>query len=107
MSGCRAPVYDTRGLTVLGCFEYSAGVMRLDTKNALGAQTESKSVALAAVGIDVEATYSLAGRFFLSAKLGGDFSFSKLSADRSDGSSIFQSQPFSAHGLLGVGTYLK
>jgi len=107
MSGCRAPVYDTHGLTILGCIEYSAGVMRIDTKNALGMQTESKTVALAAVGIEGEATYALAGRLILSAKLGGDLSFSKVSADRSDGTAIFQSQPFSAHVLLGVGTYLK
>ncbi|MFL5306134.1 MAG: hypothetical protein ACJ8F1_13025 [Polyangia bacterium] len=107
MSGCRAPLYDTRGLTLLGCIEYSAGFMQLDTKNAAGMQTSSKSVALAAVGLELEATYSLASRFFVTAKLGGDFSFSKLSADRPDGTQIFQSQPFSAHGLLGIGTYFK
>jgi hypothetical protein len=106
-SGCRAPLYDTGGLTLVGCIEYSAGIMQLDTKNASGTQTQSKSVALAAVGIDVEATYDVAGRFFVAGKLGGDFSFDKLSADRPDGSQLFQSQPFSAHGLLGIGTYFK
>jgi hypothetical protein len=107
MSGCRAAAYDTRGLTLLGCIEYSAGLMQLDTKNPSGTQTQSKSLGLAAVGIEVEATYRVAGRFFLSGKLGGDFSFNKLSADRPDGTQIFQSQPFSAHALLGIGTYLK
>jgi hypothetical protein len=107
MSGCRAPVYDTRGLILLGCIEYSAGFMQLDTRNASGMQTGSKTVALAAVGIDLEATYNLGSRFFLSGKLGGDFSFSKLTAERSDGTQLFQSQPFSAHLLLGIGTYFK
>ncbi len=107
MSGCRAPVYDTRALILLGCVEYSAGVMQLDTRNAAGMQTQSKSVALAAVGLELEAAYNLGGRFFVSGKLGGDFSFSKLTADRPDGTQIFQSQPFNAHALLGIGTYLK
>ena len=106
-SGCRAPLYDTRGLTLLGCIEYAAGVMQLNTKNASGMQTESKSVALAAVGVDMEATYSVGGRFFLAGKLGGEFSFGKLSANRVEGSQIFQSQPWSAHGMLGIGTYFK
>ncbi len=106
-SGCRAPLYDTGGLTLVGCIEYSAGIMQLDTKNASGTQTQSKSVALAAVGIALEATYDVAGRFFVAGTLGGDFSFDKLSADRPDGSQLFQSQPFSAHALLGIGTYFK
>lgn len=81
--------------------------MQLDTKNPDGTKTQSKSMALAAVGIELEATYRLAGRLFATAKLGGDFSFSKLSAERPDGTQLFQSQPFSAHGLLGIGTYFK
>jgi hypothetical protein len=105
MSGCRAPAYDTRGLVVLGCIEYSAGIMLLDTKNAAGTSTQSKTMGMAMLGIGIESEYNLGAHFHLDLKIGGELSLNKLTAERPDGSQIFHSQPFSAHALLGVGVH--
>ena len=103
MSGCRAAVYDTRGLMIMGCLEYAGGVMLLETRDANGTTTQSKSVGLGTIGAGGQAQYNFGRYFHIDLNLGGDLSVSKLTAERLDGTEIFHSRPFSAYATAGVG----
>jgi hypothetical protein len=106
---CQSPLYDTRGWVVLFCGEYGGGIMNLLTKGADGKQIQSKDVGFGAVNFGAEAQYNFGSVFHIGAKLGGGFSFGKLSAERADGSRLFGSSSaglsWSAYALLGAGVH--
>lgn len=102
---CWSPVYDTRGWVALLCAEYGAGLVNIKTRDAQGAEIQNKSKALGFAGLGFESQYNLGSLFHIGLKLGADFMVDSFSAERADGSRIFESSLFSGYGMLGVGIH--
>ena len=102
---CYSPHYDTDGLAVLLCGEIAAGLLALETKNAAGAKTQTKSLGFGAVGLGLETQYAFAGRFQIGLKLGAEAPTDRLTAERPDGSQLFRSSGVFTSGMLGLGVH--
>jgi hypothetical protein len=103
---CFSLWYDLDGLVLLACGETAAGLMRLETKDAAGAKVQSKTVALGSVGAEVDLQYRIGSLFHLALKAGVDAAFTgNLTAERADGSELFQSSPLSLHVAGGFGLH--
>ena len=100
--GCTAIAYDLEGLIVLGCGEVGFGLANVETRDAAGVRTQSEAMGVGLIGLELDTRYSL-GPIDIGLKLGGAASMGRVSAERPDGSDLFQSAPFNAHLLLGVG----
>jgi hypothetical protein len=102
---CWSPIYDTRGLVALFCAHYGAGFMHIRTKNAEGAEIQNKTSGLGFAGLGIEAQYNLGSLLHIGLKLGGDVMVDSFSAERPDGSRIFESGRFTGYGTLGLGIH--
>ncbi|MET0411313.1 MAG: hypothetical protein ABW217_08445 [Polyangiaceae bacterium] len=103
---CFSLWYDLDGLVLLACADTAAGLMRLETKDAAGAKVQSKTVALGSIGVEVDLQYSIGSLFHLAVRAGADAAFTgNLTAERADGSELFQSSPLSGHFVGGFGLH--
>ena len=102
---CWSPMYDTRALVALLCSEYAIGAMQLKSRDALGNLIRTQSPAFQTVGLGVEAEYNLGSLLHVGLKLGVDVPIQPLSAERPNGSRIFQSSTFPSYGMLGAGLH--
>lgn len=103
---CFSLWYDLEGLVVLACAETAAGLMRLETKDAAGAKVQTKTVALGSIGVDVDVQYNIGSLFHLALRAGFDAAFTgNLTAERADGSRLFQSHPASLNFVGGFGLH--
>jgi len=100
-----SPIYDTRGWVLLLGAEYGAGFVKIQTKDAQGLQIQDKNKALGFASMGIESQYNLGPLFQIGFKLGLDIMMDSFSAERADGSRIFQSSGFSGYGMLGVGVH--
>jgi hypothetical protein len=102
---CWSPLYDTRGWVALLCGEYGAGFMNLRTKDADGKEVQNKTTGLGLVSLGIETQYNLGELFHVGLKAGADLLVDSFSAERADGSRIFQSSRFTGYGMLGLGVH--
>ncbi len=103
--GCSSLGYDLGGLALLVCGEIAAGIMRVQTRDAAGTKLSSTTTGLGSVGLELDLQYSIGALFHVDLRAGGDFALSEITAERSDGSEVFHSSPFSAHVLGGLGLH--
>jgi hypothetical protein len=103
MDLCQSPHYDTKGLVMLFCGGFGGGLMLLKTRALDGAQIQSKNSGLGEASLSGELQYYLGAGFHLGLKVGGALSIGDVTAERTDGSRIFKSSPWSAYALLGMG----
>ena len=102
---CWSPLYDTRGLVLLGCVESGLMLMALETKASDGVKIQSKNGGFGAAGPLVDVEYNLGSWLHLGAKFGANAIMGKVSAERADGSEILHSRSWSVYGDLGVGLH--
>ena len=102
---CWSPLYDTRGWVALFCAEYGGGLMNVRSKDAQGKEIQNKTTGLGSAGLGVETQYNLGSLFQIGLKLGADFFVNSVTAERADGSRIFQSSLFAGYGMLGIGVH--
>jgi hypothetical protein len=100
---CQSPRYDTKGLVVLFCGGFGGGLTMLKTHGLDGVQIQSRNAGVGEATLSTELQYYLGTGFHVGLKLGGTLAIGDVSAERSDGSRIFKSSPWSAYALLGVG----
>jgi hypothetical protein len=100
---CASFWHDLEGLVVLGCADFSVGMMQVETTDATGAVTQSKSVGLGSAGIELTTRYNFGRHIHASFTLGGEAWMGELTAERPDGSRIFDSRLVSGHASLGLG----
>ena len=105
LGACWSPVYDTRGWVVLLCAEYGAGFVNIKSKNAQGQEIQNKEEGLGFASLGVESQYNLGSLFQIGLKLGADIMVDSFSAERPDGSRIFESGRFAGYGMLGFGVH--
>jgi hypothetical protein len=105
IGGCSQLVYDLQGFVLLACGEIAAGVAKLTTKDPTGRVTKDETPGLASVGLELDARYSLGRLFQVGLSAGGEGWLTKLSAERTDGSQIFHTNPIGGYALLGVGVH--
>jgi hypothetical protein len=105
MSVCLSPIYDTRALVVLLCGELGGGVLQLQTKSTDGSSTKTKVAGFGSTALEAESEYNLGGSVHLNLKVGVDFLLNPLTAERADGSQIFQSSQVAPFVLAGVGIH--
>ena len=97
-------MYDLEGLVLLACAHISAGLMNIETKDATGAVTQSKNVVLGSAGLDLTSRYNFGQYVHASLTLGGEtWAPGELSAERPDGSRIFDARLFNGHAQGGFG----
>ena len=104
---CWTPHYDTQGLTLLGCGEFSAGQMGLTTQESNGTRLPTKVLFFGTMGLAVEVEYNLGRHFHVGAQAGADAFVGQFTAQRSDGSEIFHTTPWLVHGTLGLGMHFQ
>ncbi|HYP74714.1 MAG TPA: hypothetical protein VER12_02090 [Polyangiaceae bacterium] len=105
LGACWSPIYDTRGWVALLCGEYGAGFVNIVSKNLQGAQIQNKTKGLGFAGLGLETRYNLGSLFQVGLKLGVDVMVDSFSAERADGSRIFESSQFVGYGMLGFGVH--
>jgi hypothetical protein len=103
LSLCYSPYFDAGGLGILGCFEVGAEAMFLRTTDASGATVQSKRLGTGTVGFGIEMPYNIGRHFQLALKLGADVATSPFTAERADGSRIFESSWLSGYAAIGLG----
>lgn len=103
IAGCSPFLYDPQGLELKMCGEIAAGAMSTTTRDAAGLQTQDKLVGIGTAGLELDAQYNVSSMFHLGLTLGGEMWPSKVSAERPDGSHIFESNLWSAYALVGIG----
>jgi hypothetical protein len=100
---CTPLLYDPQGFELKMCAEIAAGLMSAVTRDATGLQTQDKLVGIGTAGVEVDAQYNISSAFHVGMTLGGEMWPSKVSAERPDGSRIFESELFNAYALVGIG----
>ncbi|HKO51059.1 MAG TPA: hypothetical protein VJV79_25295 [Polyangiaceae bacterium] len=105
LGACWAPIYDTGGWVALLCGEYGAGLMNVRTRDAQGHEVQNNTQALGFAGLGIESQYNLGSLVQIGAKLGVDFLVDSITAERADGSRIFESSNFAGYGMLGLGVH--
>jgi hypothetical protein len=100
---CYAPFYDTRGLVLMGCAEFAAGLLGFDTKSVTDGSIVSKASPLATTSLGIDFAYNIGSVVHVGAKAGTEMVLGTLSAQRNDGSEIFRSSLFTGYALLGAG----
>lgn len=104
-SVCFSPIYDTRALVLLLCGELGGGVLQLQTRSTDGSSTKTKGAGFGSTGLQAESEYNLGGTVHMNLKVGVDFLLNPLSAERADGSRIFQSSQVAPFALAGLGIH--
>ncbi len=104
---CWSPHYDTQGLVLLGCGEFSAGQMGFTTQESNGTRLPTKVFGFGTAGLAIEVEYNLGRRFHLGAQAGVDAFPSIFTAEHSDGSRIFDTNIWSVHAGLGLGMHFQ
>ena len=102
---CQSPHYDMAGFVLLLCSEYGGGLMTLKTRSLDGTPVQSKNVGFGTGSLAAELQYNLGSLIQVGVKAGGGFSIGQITAERSDGSLIFSSSPWSGYLLAGVGLH--
>jgi hypothetical protein len=87
------------------CAEYGAGFVNIKSKNAQGQEIQNKEEGLGFASLGVESQYNLGSLFQIGLKLGADIMVDSFSAERPDGSRIFESGRFAGYGMLGFGVH--
>jgi hypothetical protein len=100
---CRSFIYDTRGWAVHYCGELGGGALYVDSKDAQGTRLGDKTTGVGFAGYGIDTQYHLGPVFELGLKIGMDVFTNKLSAERPDGSKIFESSSFTGYGMLSLG----
>jgi hypothetical protein len=104
---CRPWRYDTRGLVLLSCGEFTGGQLNFDTHDLVAGKTLSKSAGFGQFGINVQLQYNLARYVHANLRAGGDLAIgSPLQAERADGSEVFSSSrrvSLSGYLMAGIG----
>jgi hypothetical protein len=105
LGACWAPHYDTQGLTLLDCADLGFVQSGFQTQESNGSRLPVKLFAFGTMGPVLEIEYNLGRHFHLGVKAGADLVVGQFTAQRSDGSRIFDSTPWSVHGTLGLGMH--
>jgi hypothetical protein len=105
IGGCTPLTYDTAGLVAMVCSMFTAGLLHLDTKEATSGYHQDKLLGLGAASIALDARYNIGKHLHVSALAGGEMWFGQLSAERVDGSKLFQARLFNANLQLGLGVH--
>jgi hypothetical protein len=105
LGGCGPLLYDPKGLVLSICSEIAAGAMAVETKDATGNVTQNKTVGLGTASIELASQYNIGSLFHLDLRAGGEMWLSKLTAERPDGTRLFESSTFNAYLLAGLGLH--
>ncbi len=105
LNSCSGLTYDDQGLSLLACGEFGASFAFLETESADGAFFHRKEAGFGYVGLGLDAQYSLDDSFHVALRLGGRAQFGGISAERADGSQLFEMQMFAAYGSAGIGLH--
>ena len=105
LGSCGPLIYHPRGLILSLCSEIAAGAMALETKDAAGVKTQTKTVGVGTAGVELVSQYNLGSLLSVDLRAGGEMWLSKLTAERPDGSQLFHSSMFNAYVLAGLGLH--
>jgi hypothetical protein len=105
VTACASLAYDTRGFVALLCSGFAVGVVHLKTNDRASDYQQSKDIGLGAATLELDTRYNIGKLFHIGLAAGGDFWISKLTAERADGSELFQSRLFNANLQLGLGLH--
>ena len=105
VSSCTSLTYDTQGFVALLCGSFTVGVISLDTKESGSDYHQDKVVGTGNASLELDVRYNIGQHFHLSANASGDIWPGTFSAERSDGSKLFESRLFSASAQLGFGVH--
>lgn len=101
---CSAFRYDSLAFSLLACGEFSIGWLNLETQDTQGgAAPTKKETGFGSAGLILNARYALNSQFYVGLKVGGRMQLGGLTAERPDGSRIFEPQLFGAFGQAGLG----
>lgn len=100
---CVPLLFDPEGLVLNACSEFAAGVMFLDTRESAGPFGREKEVGFGTAGIELDAQYDLGSSFYAGLRAGGEMWLGRFSAERPDGSRLFQSSMFNGYISAGIG----
>ena len=104
LGACWSPHYDTKGLVLLGCGEFSYGQAGFTTQKSDGTRTPTGVVGFGTVGPAIDVEYNLGKRFHVGVQAGADVMI-QATVRRDDGSRIFDTTWWSVHGALGLGMH--
>ena len=105
LGACWTPHYDTQGLMLLACGEFGFFQSGFQTQEADGSLLPVKLFAFGTAGPVLEIEYNLGKHFHLGLNAGADLVAGQFTAQRSDGSRIFDTNEWSVHGTLGLGMH--
>ena len=105
LGACWTPHYDTQGLMLLACGEFGFFQSGFQTQEADGSRLPVKLYAFGTAGPVLEIDYNLGKHFHLGVKAGADLVAGQFTAQRSDGSRIFETNMWSVHAGLGLGMH--
>ena len=104
LGACWSPHYNTRGLVLLGCGEFSYGQAGFTTQDSNGTRLPTGVVGFGSVGPAIEVEYNLGNHFHVGFQAGVDVMI-QATVRRDDGSRIFDTNWWSVHGTLGLGMH--
>jgi hypothetical protein len=105
LRSCAAFAYDTDGWSLLVCGEFGLGWMSLDTRDGEGKVIQAKDTGYGLAGMGAEVKYGLGGPWHVGLRVGAHLAIGGLSAERSDGSRIFDASWYGGHALMGLGMH--
>lgn len=105
VSSCTALTYDTQGFVALFCGGFHVGLVNLETKEAGTDYQKDKMTGFGAASLSFETRYNIGNHFHIGASAGGEMWLGTLSAERADGSKLFESRLFNANVQLGLGVH--
>jgi hypothetical protein len=105
VGGCTPLSYNPNALILKVCSDFVVGVIDLTTTSPNGGVRREKTQGLATASLEANLQYNLSRLFHLDFRAGGELWLNRISAERDDGSRLFQSPLFNAHVLVGIGLH--
>jgi hypothetical protein len=100
---CSSLSYDSQGFVALLCGNIAIGMMNLETTDSESDYVQQKEEGFGSASVDLDLRYHFAKYLHVGVVVGAEAWVADITAERADGSQLFQSRIPSAHLQLGLG----
>lgn len=105
IGSCTPFSYNPAGLILKACADFAVGMVDLSARPVSGGAKREETQGLATAGVELDLQYSVSRWLHLDLRAGTELWLNRISAEREDGSRLFQSPLLNAHVLVGVGLH--
>jgi hypothetical protein len=104
---CNSLIFDSEAWVISACAQFGGGLSELQTSSLPGrpAYKQTQPGGIGYAGLVLDTQYNLGSLLHVGLRVGGTVNFGSVSAERPDGSQLWESGRFGGHATAGVGMH--